>query len=234
MEWLIEIEGETAFLQKLSEFLVMEELCVFKEEDAFMISSTKLSSFQDVHNVWTESEKLLLTIKGASLLSFGKMEDLKIKSVAMLKDDGTRRKFQLMKSSLNQVYSLQGTADESELNSLFKNLVGIIQLGNENIDKAIRIYTNYPHNWANLYNIYENIRQDAGSNIEKWSLRKEIEHFRRTAMCPVSVGDEARHGVQKEEPPKSPMNISEAQLLIKKLLVSWLFSKNDSIKKYKE
>jgi hypothetical protein len=74
-----------------------------------------------------------------------------------------------------------------------------------------------------LYNICDVIQKGtSGKKIEGWPSEKQIERFTRTACSPDVVGDEARHGVQKGDPPAKPMLLPEARLLIDTMLALWL------------
>ena len=82
---------------------------------------------------------------------------------------------------------------------------------------------------ATLYKIYEIIADDIGGveiiQDNGWASRNKIEGFTRTANSPDAIGDKARHGVQKNAPPKNPMSLGEAKALIHHLVKCWLNSK---------
>ncbi len=75
------------------------------------------------------------------------------------------------------------------------------------------------------------IEGDVGGQheLEKkdWVPRDKLDLFGRTANSPEAVGDAARHGRQSGEPPKEPMELYEAQALIKTLVKKWLESKGN-------
>jgi hypothetical protein len=50
--------------------------------------------------------------------------------------------------------------------------------------------------------------------------------FRRTANSFEAVGLDARHGVEQNQPPSTPMDLSEARSLITTLVHAWLRSKS--------
>ena len=82
-------------------------------------------------------------------------------------------------------------------------------------------------NWINLYKIYEIVDKDAGKikkihRIEQWITKKKISDFKQTANSKRAIGDDARHGVDDNDPPKEPMSLSEAKALIMTLLQKWL------------
>ena len=83
--------------------------------------------------------------------------------------------------------------------------------------------------WVNLYRIYEMIEDDMKGKIvqNEWATRSLLERLSRTANHPDSIGDEARHGRQKQDPPKNPMPLSEAKALIETIMHNWLQWKSE-------
>ena len=101
----------------------------------------------------------------------------------------------------------------------------IIQLifQDSNVEKIVRLYGSTV-SWDTLYKVFEVIRGDAGSLIEdlKWRSKAQQRRFTQTAQSPQIIGDEARHGYQKQEPPKKPMTLQQASDLITQLTHRWI------------
>ena len=92
----------------------------------------------------------------------------------------------------------------------------------EIVKNVFRLITEFEPNWINLYKVYEIVKKDAGKKkIEQWTKNK-ISQFTHTANSQSAIGDDARHGVDRSDPPKEPMSISEAEALIRNLLQKWL------------
>jgi hypothetical protein len=92
----------------------------------------------------------------------------------------------------------------------------------EIVKNVFRLITEFEPNWINLYKVYEIVKKDAGKKkIEEWTKNK-ISQFTHTANSQSAIGDDARHGVDRNDPPKEPMSISEAEALIRNLLQKWL------------
>jgi hypothetical protein len=72
--------------------------------------------------------------------------------------------------------------------------------------------------------VFEIIRGDVGSLIEdlKWMSKAQQKRFTQTAQSPQVIGDEARHGHQKQEPPKKPMPLQQASDRITQLTHRWI------------
>ncbi|KLA29234.1 hypothetical protein [Bacillus cereus] len=77
--------------------------------------------------------------------------------------------------------------------------------------------------WFNLYKVYELIDQKKGIIYKKnWMSRKQLNLFTRTANHPVAGGFEARHLLDKTEPPENPMELKEATELFYDVIEQWI------------
>ncbi|MBD0310580.1 MAG: hypothetical protein ICV80_21520, partial [Microcoleus sp. T1-bin1] len=93
----------------------------------------------------------------------------------------------------------------------------------EIVKNVFRQITEFEPNWINLYKVYEIVKKDAGKKkIEQWIIKDKIRQFKHTANSQSAIGDDARHGVDHNDPPKEPMSLSEAKALIMTLLQKWL------------
>ena len=52
-----------------------------------------------------------------------------------------------------------------------------------------------------------------------------IRNFKHTSQSVSAVGDDARHGVEVEQPPPNPMPLEEAEAFIEGLLAEWVRAK---------
>ena len=80
---------------------------------------------------------------------------------------------------------------------------------------------------VNLYRVFELIRNDVrpGMVTNGWTTKPEIERFRRTVNSVSVLGYEARHAVQREQPPQRPMSVAEARAFVRRLVEKWAASK---------
>ena len=58
-----------------------------------------------------------------------------------------------------------------------------------------------------------------------WATKKKISLFTQTANTGGAMGDDARHAREDPAPPPVPMLLSEAETLIKRVVMRWLRSK---------
>jgi hypothetical protein len=96
-----------------------------------------------------------------------------------------------------------------------------------NLKKAHRIFGSREHNWHNLSNVLEIVQSDIAGKIAKagWATQAELDRFTHTANSAAAIGDDARHGHEKFQPPKNPMSLTEAKSLITGILTPWIDSK---------
>jgi hypothetical protein len=88
-----------------------------------------------------------------------------------------------------------------------------------------------PTTSTSLWKVYEIVRDDAGGKapdvVKKgWATAPDIERF-RSVHYPSALGGEARHGVERKDPPapRDPMSLAEGEAFVRGLLEKWLASK---------
>jgi len=96
-----------------------------------------------------------------------------------------------------------------------------------NVRRALRFFA-APVTPVNLWKVYEVIRDDVGGKGQivsyGWTTADQIERF-RSVHSVSAFGDEARHAVEMQPPPRDPMSLGEAQAFVRGLLERWLASK---------
>jgi hypothetical protein len=92
-----------------------------------------------------------------------------------------------------------------------------------NVGAALRMLADPDVAWGRLYNVYEIVKEDVGGRgMDHWSTSEERERFARTANSRQALGDDARHGHTKHEPPPNPMSLGEARRLVRSIVAGWL------------
>jgi hypothetical protein len=98
---------------------------------------------------------------------------------------------------------------------------------NPNVADALELLA-APHlSWANLYKIWEILRDDVGGGSKAikdrgWASDNQLTRFTRSANHPKASGADARHARDTTEPPPNPMALSEARDFILTLVQDWL------------
>jgi hypothetical protein len=103
-----------------------------------------------------------------------------------------------------------------------KRVISLI-FQDQNVEYVIRHHGS-PTSWHNLINIFEAIESDVGGLIITlgWATKSELDTFTRTANSRQAIGDEARHGHNKFDPPKKPMTLQQACELIARITCKWI------------
>jgi hypothetical protein len=94
----------------------------------------------------------------------------------------------------------------------------------EVVSRALRVFGQGRVRWSDLYHSFEIVQASVGSRMfdEDWITREETNLFTWTANSPAAVGEQARHGHQRNDPPPNPMSEDDALTLIQGLVRHWL------------
>ncbi len=94
----------------------------------------------------------------------------------------------------------------------------------EKVSDALRYFKKI--SWLNLYKVYEVISDDVGLEVVYGYVGKSnIKLFTHNANNQKATGDDARHAVNKNLPPKKMLSLKEAHFLIKELFEKWIATK---------
>lgn len=79
-------------------------------------------------------------------------------------------------------------------------------------------------NWSELYLVFELVEANEGSRMyaESWITRSEANLFSRTANSYTALGRAGRHGKDRGDPPRVPMQQREAITLMRSLVAKWV------------
>lgn len=235
MEWMVYVAGDDFDLKELSKSLSLPELCLVKEGDQYYLKSTEFSQLKNADEVRDKAEEILTLINGASKLALGTRKPLTTGVVLKIHDDGSREGFVSVSDSatLREAISVtkissDGSVQEINQADPIPEWIKVSQ-NDENVAKVLRLLSNFSYDWVNLYRIYEVAEDDVGEiakiNQEGWATETAIRLFKHTANSVGAIGDQARHGKERMQPPPKPMTFSEAKSLIEAILHNWLRSK---------
>jgi hypothetical protein len=94
----------------------------------------------------------------------------------------------------------------------------------ESVSRALRVFAQGSIRWSDLYHAFEIVQASVGSRMHDagWITRQEANLLTWTANSPAVLGEEARHGHQRTDPPENPMSSERASELIRSLVRQWL------------
>jgi hypothetical protein len=92
------------------------------------------------------------------------------------------------------------------------------------VARALRVFAQGSVRWSDLYHAFEIVRASVGVRMydEGWITREHANLFSWTANSPEAVGEQARHGHQRNAPPPNPMGEEAAGILVRSLVRQWL------------
>ena len=78
--------------------------------------------------------------------------------------------------------------------------------------------------WVGLYRIYEVIEADLGGEHATAApgMFPALKRFKHTCQSVAVAGDDARHGVERERPPRNPVTLDEARAGVAALMERWI------------
>lgn len=96
--------------------------------------------------------------------------------------------------------------------------------GDEAVSRALLVFAQGSVRWSDLYHAFEIVQTSVGGRMfdEGWMSREDANLFTWTANSPAAVGEQARHGHQRAQPPPHPMSNDEARRIIINLVKGWL------------
>jgi hypothetical protein len=94
----------------------------------------------------------------------------------------------------------------------------------ETVSRALRVFAQGSVRWSDLYHAFEVVQASVGNRMieQGWITNQAANLFTWTANSPAVVGEHARHGHQRNDPPPNPMTEEEARLLVRNLVRQWL------------
>lgn len=194
----------------------------------YYLTSSHWESLTNTSEVVVEATKVLQDITAVARIHFTDFPLLKPDNICEVDEEGKRhnRVELLVRDPLTPVYiQLEGGQDIIpilEFDSWRK-----LAKEDEIVKDVFRLFRKWERrNWSDLYKVCEIVNKNAGNiknihGIEQWTIDK-IKNFKHTANSQKAIGDDARHGVDKDAPPKEPMSLSEADALIRNLVKQWL------------
>ena len=236
MTWEFELSGDAWVLDQLVQALQKREVTILKQNGSFFLVGNVFDGIESANDASKAAGVELNKINGLAVLHMGLKTPLQIKAVASFPDGGTNKSIYLAAQVATIETHLSVTVTDAQGNVVSRSpshedvIAGLGSAATDkNIHKALRLLGSGDLSWVNLHRICEVIEGDVGNEHELkkkgWVPVDKLELFSRTANSPAAVGDAARHGRQSGEPPKEPMQLHEAQELIKGLVRKWMDKK---------
>ncbi len=238
-KWQIQITGHAYDLEDVYENQNSASWSVVEDNEEFFLQSKVFYELEDADEVREAARRIISLINGSAKLKISGFRPIEIGNVYYIDEEGKRLIFVKFQESISARSRLKTEANvigsngsevmqENELPDLIEPTFSLA-VSDPNVSDALRLYASIELNWADLYKIYEIIRDDVGGSQQlfdrEYVLKKELRNFSHTAQHPGAIGDDARHARIASEVPANPISLVEANLLISTLLNKWIDSK---------
>jgi hypothetical protein len=235
-QWHVRINGDDFDLSQLAASLSSDDLRIQKEDDGYVLTSNSLDNFDDPHGVKQAAESVISSLNGIMRLVLKASRPLSMSSCYLADTEGRKHHYlmaeagSLVMRGCVGIVKISKEGEDTELtppNPIHPPMV--LARKDQRVARVLTMYGKAANPWKDLFPILEIIKDDVGGTrviVEKgWTTKTELTRYRRTANHNQAAGDDARHGVSKEEPPSDPMTPAEARTFIDGLLSQWLASK---------
>jgi len=223
-DWLVELQGEEFDLDAIERLFRSSHLKVTKEGDSYFLRCSAFAQIGSAGEVRERAREILQRAGASERVRCGSSLTLEIGEVFRVEPDGRRRPFSELSPLLVTLNVRVPHAPVAEEDALaFGQWVELAER-DAKVDKALRILITRETNWVNLYNVLDVILSDVGSMIWQagWATESEVKRFKHTADSGSTLGDDARHGRERTQPPADRMSREEADALIRNILRAWL------------
>ena len=227
MKWLVLLDVKKSDFDNLSNLLrSSDEFSLITDNSEYYLTSSHWESLTNTSDVYWEATKRLQHISAVARIQFTDFPLLKPDIICQVDEEGKRQRWRAGSATLTRrpasfSIKLEGGQDIIPILE-FESWMKLAE-EDEIVKNVFRQITDFEHNWINLYKVYEIVNKDASKKkIEQWITKDKISQFTHTANSQSAIGDDARHGVDKQAPPKEPMSLYEADALIMTLLQKWL------------
>jgi hypothetical protein len=200
---------------------------VSAQGDRFWMASNAIDLIEDAGEAYGEAEGLLKTVNGASVL--------RVQNTGLVRLGSMRR----IDKGRDDIYVVPQSARLTMRTGIVKVLIdgkpipaqeGRILVAADqdpNLEQVLRLYGSREPDWRDLFFILEALEDGIAKTAAAagWMTESQRKRFTATANNRRVIGDDARHGHAKFEPPTNPMTLEEARALIEETVRQWIHSK---------
>jgi hypothetical protein len=227
MKRTVSLNGDPRNLKTLADL----DLGVTQEGHGYVLRSPEFDALTDAGAVRQRTAEIVESLNGLARIEAGEYDAVHVGAVAGEDGSKTRQLFvgeaislcareeaEIVDTATGQPVAPPPRAD-------YKGWMTVAGR-DPSVRKALRLYGGSPTpSPAALYNIFEIIEQDVGGRLTAWVSGNQISRFTHSVNSADALGDAARHGGQRSQPPPDPMGVEEADAFIRSLLKKWLEEK---------
>jgi hypothetical protein len=230
VRWRASLDGHSFDLADLPGMFTSPGLRVVQDESEYFLESSTFEVLDESTAVYGEARRLVPMINGAARLRSSSHRNVDVGHVIELTPDGPKRHAVVLpvtltaRTKVNAVIVRVGEAGPAPPPAGSRDEDKWMELAvqDDKVAKVLRWWGNKPHDWFNLYKVFEILQDKVTQN--QWASRNEVGRFTRTANHEQAAGEGARHARSRTVPPARPMTLSEADAFVERLVVEWLRS----------
>jgi hypothetical protein len=229
MMWLVPLQGEAADLEEFPQRFPSGPVHAIVEADGrTYLTGPGFDQYSDAGDVRDRAAAALDQMAGVISLLWPAFRKPKLGS-AVYQRDG--------KGGQGATVFVEGM--EMRLKGHAPNVIvgGTAQLGatdaqrvhakaqqSPHLTAAVAIWSVQPRGWAQLYRIVEEIKQHLKGPASKFGLctDADLDRFKQSAQSHDAAGLGARHAIGYAPAPKHPMDLEEATIFVRELMLSAL------------
>jgi hypothetical protein len=222
-EWFVELQASERDIRFLMISLGSGGISIFEEAGSAFLRAPKMLSGMSHSQAHDIAIVLLETINGAAKVLNPSYEGIFFKAIGFRDEQKEIKRHYILHAQAGR-YVLHASGQNDPTLTELVNLTTTIPA----VAKALTLYGSLAHNWKNLYMVMEVIEDDLGGESAVISSYPEMtrrwKDCKWTANSFGAIGREARHATDHRTP-HNPMQIEEAQELVRQVLFHWLSTK---------
>jgi hypothetical protein len=235
--WSVGVSGDERALNFLCQVLEDSDTSIFLDRGSYRIRSARFEDFTDASEVHNAAEALLQELSGLVNLVTNGVGVLLAGGVVDANPPEGQPHYTLVahagsflirgSPAVLRVNRADGCVEVDE-HTRFVRACADASSRDARAAKVLRLLGQPALDWVGMYRILEVVEDAVGRpTIQSWVGKKRLGLFRHTADSVSAIGDEARHGKERTDPPARPMSKHEARRLTLHVVELWLRSIGD-------
>lgn len=240
IRWRVRLAGDDGRLKELARVMRNTDLSIVDDDGLYYLRASAFDSMADINEVHAFAKEQLPRINNVAAFRWGDMRPVEIDAVEQTDEGGRRHHFKryagapLVVGARVQVQGItinasgiQGPPPPDDFEAWFD-----LAQSDERVDRAFHLF-GLAHDFPTLYNVLDVVQKDVGGERalrdKEWVSGACLKTFKQTANNDQALEGRARHGAMGWASPKNRMTYSDARLLMRTLLTSWLREKRQSM-----
>ena len=224
-EWGVQVDGHPADLEWVAGSAIDGVTIEHQDDGTWLLKSGSFDDLADASGVREAGASLINIVNGVGAVFDSGFRPLTVSHVYQLGSDGSKAAFVLLQSAIEiraRVHAVLTVGDDAPEPVQPSCLDMGLRAGQSDryLSEALRIFGQIPYTIDRLYKIFELSQQH--SDHSSWTSKRQKRRFTHSANSPAASGEQARHAVERKDPPGDPMALSEASGFIRSILDRWI------------